>query len=181
MIVYKIDAERSKISLSSKIGNRHVEGNMRPEGGRFVSELGEVIEGNVRLDLSSLTIENSTLVPEEQEKLIELLKNSEFLNNEDSIANYSIETVSSQDDSKKIKGLLRIGNQAYGVNMKTDIHQIDNDLHAEGKIRVSRSNFELLDDVGKALKNKVDFSNGPSTLEINCDLYATASENRIGL
>lgn len=173
MRIYKIDGNKSKINWSSHVGNVKISGEMNAHDGSLITELGELIEGNVRVDLNSLKILNSSLDNEELEKLSEHLKSIPLFDSDDAMANYKIEKIIPNQKEQTIKGMLTFGDLAFGMDIQANIEQTKNEIIAHGKMQASKSNFVFIEELEKLYADRLDDDKSISTFKINCELIAT--------
>lgn len=173
MKIYKIDSNKSKIQWSSNVGKIEISGKMDAYDGILITELGELIEGNVRVDLGSLKVLNSPLDDEKLEKLREHLKSIPLFDSDDAMANYKIQKIIPDIKEKTIKGMLTFGDLGFGMDVQANIEHSEKELIAHGKMQASRSNFVFLEELEKLYAERLGDDKSISTFKINCDIIAT--------
>ena len=91
MKIYKLNPDKSNIIWSGKIGDQHVSGKVNVHDGTIISEMGEVIEGNIAVDLKTLSITDTALSKEQRELLENAIKSSSIMEEEEAVANFKFE------------------------------------------------------------------------------------------
>jgi len=175
MKIYNLDNEKSKIRWSSQIGEQKIKGEMNTHDGKLISELGKVIEGNVSIDLRSMRVTDNSLSKEERKKIEDELKSFPLLKNDESLANYKIEKIIPQENNSRVKGLLMISNQAFGIDVITNFEQSEDILRATGKVAVENSNPVLLQELDHLYDSQLHDEKSIKSFELECELFATAN------
>ncbi|GEM_PF-3021013 len=171
MKTYIVDEEKSKITWKGTDEKNSNRGELKFNSGKLFAELGEIVEGFVGIDLSSLKVaEDTQMDKENEEKLIEHLKSREFLNTDEfPTAKYKIVKVIEKDGDATIKGVLNLKEEAFGFNFPANVSISDQKFTAEG-------NFTL-QSINPVLKDKItaNYDGDPiETIELNFKLEADA-------
>ena len=169
MKIYNLDNEKSKIRWSSQIGNQKINGEMSTHDGKLISELGKVIEGNVWIDLGSMKVTDNSLSKEERKKIEDELKSFPLLRNDENLANYKIEEVIPQKNNSRVKGLLMISNQAFGIDVMTNFEESEDVLRATGKVAVENSNPVLLQELDHLYDSQLHDEKSITSFEVECE------------
>jgi hypothetical protein len=173
MKIYNINPEKSKIKWTSHIGDQEIQGELKPHHGKLISELGEIVEGNISVDLKSLKIVNSTLSQKQIKRLENTIKSSPLLDDDNAIVEYKFEEVFSENDHELIKGLLMVSNQAFGINMIASFSSSDNELSTDGEIKIQKSNPVLISELDNIFKEDFEDDKSIQSFDLECHLIAT--------
>lgn len=173
MKIYNINGEKSNIKWSSQIGDKEIHGEMNANDGVLISELGKIIEGNVTVDLSSMKVTDTTLSKEEKNKIEKQLKSFPLLQGEGNLANYKIEKVIPRENEDQLKGVLTISNQAFGIDVFTNFQESENEIRANGKVQVEKSNPVLLKELDYLYENQIHDNKTIESFDLECELIAT--------
>lgn len=175
MKVYNLDTEKSKINWTSVIGDQEIHGEVRAKDGSIIAELGNVVEGNIYVDLNTIKVTDTAMGAKEKKEFEKALKSSPLINDENGVVSYKFEEVIPKDEHNLLKGLLMFGKQAFGIDVIADFEQSDESLKATGKISVEQSNPVLISELDKVYERKLDDDKSLQDFTIDCELVATTS------
>ncbi|NJN27722.1 MAG: YceI family protein [Cyclobacteriaceae bacterium] len=172
MKVYTVNPEKSKIKWKSQIGDLHIDGEMSARDGSLVSELGELVEGQVNIDLDSIKIVDSSLDKKNQEKLREHLRSADIFKDQDKLVEYKIQSIVPNGDQITIKGMLNFNNLAFGMDMNAEVQLTDQKFTAHGHIQASKSNLVFLEQLEQMFEGQIKGDQSIKTFEVECDIVA---------
>jgi hypothetical protein len=172
MKIYHIIPTKSRIKWSGRVGDRTITGKINACEGSLISELGQVIGGNISVDLTSIKVTDNTLTEEDRKHLEKHLKSLSMSDFREKLVQYKIDRVFPQDDADLIKGLFTIGNQAFGVDVKAKFHQDSDVLSARGSTQVEKSNPELLRQIDISFQDQLKDDKSIEAFEVEFDLNA---------
>jgi hypothetical protein len=176
MKIYHIEPDKSRITWSGVVGNQTITGEINASEGSFVSELGQVIGGNVTVDLATIKVTDSSLTKEQRSHMEKQIKSFPMTKDKETLAQYNIERVIPQDDMDLIKGLLSIGNQAFGVDVLARFDQNDDQLSVRAKAQVEKSSPILIQELDDSFKDQLSEDKSIESLNLNFDLKASLNE-----
>jgi hypothetical protein len=176
MKVYNLNPEKSKINWTSIIGEQEIHGEVRAKDGSIIAELGNVVEGNVYIDLNTIKVTDSAMGSKEKKEFEKTLKSSPLINDDNGVVNYKFQEVIPGDEHNVLKGLLMFGKQAFGIDVIADFEQSGESLKATGKISIERSNPVLISELDKVYDKKLDDDKSLQDFTIDCELVATTSD-----
>ena len=175
MNIYKIDSHKSKINWSTQSGDLKIIGDIAVEDGTLISELNELIEGHVSINLNSLSVLGSSLSQHEEENLKKHLKSSDLFASDTPMAQFKIKDIVPGEDDHTIKGFLKFNNMAFGLAVQTKLQYDNDELHALGNIQASKSNMVLLEELEKMFADHIKGNKSIKTFKVDCDLWAYVS------
>jgi len=175
MKIYKLNPDKSNLKWSSKIGDHEIHGMAKIQDGNLISEMGEVIEGNISVDLRTLNITDTALSQDQQESLEKAINSSPFMKEDQSLAYFKFEEVLSDNDHDVMKGLLMIGNQAFGLDINTKFNQSGNDLITKGETQIQKSNFVFIEELEHLFEDTIEKGKSIESFDVECELFASAS------
>lgn len=173
MKIYNVNPKKSKIKWTSHIGDQEIQGELKAHHGKLISELGEIVEGNISVDLKSLKIVNSSLSEKQIERLERTINSSPLLDDDNAMVEYKFEEVISDSDHELIKGLLMVSNQAFGINMIARFNSSDNELSTDGEMQIQKSNPVLISELDNLFKDDIEGDNSIQSFDLECHLVAT--------
>jgi hypothetical protein len=155
------------------VGNHTINGKINASDGSLISELGQVIGGSITVDLTSIKVTVTSLTEEERMHMEKQLK-FPLTKDKENHAHYRIERIIPQDDMDLIKGLLSIGNQAYGIDIKARFDQQDDRLSVSGKAQVEKSSPILIQELDNSFKEQLNEKKTLDTIDLEFNLEASA-------
>jgi hypothetical protein len=155
------------------VGDRTIAGSVNACDGSLISELGQVIGGNISVDLTSIKLTDNALTDEERKHLEKHLKSISRSDYGENMVQYKIDRVFPQEDADLIKGLFTIGNQAFGVDATAKFNQDQGALSAKGSTQVEKSNPDLLRQIDISFQDDPNENKKIEALELEFDLNAT--------
>jgi len=169
MNTYILDGNKSKITWKGKHDSTIKKGELRFSHGKLFTELGKVVEGFIGIDFSSLQVsDKDDLDKEDKEKFVNHLKSDEFLNTSKyPTAEYKIVDLVKESGETKVKGILNLKEEAYGLNFPIDINVEDKQVTAEANFDLSHINPLINDRINE------NYEGEPITgVELNFKLVA---------
>jgi len=176
MKIYNIDPEKSKIKWTSQIGDQKVQGELNAHHGKLISELGEIVEGNISVDLRSLKIVNTDLTQDQVNSIEKTIKSSPVMESDEAVVDYKFEEVISESDNKLIKGLVMLTNQAFGMDVKIKFELSDKDLIAHGETQIENSNPVIIDQLDDLINENLPEDTSIQSVDLECRLVGTLSK-----
>ena len=173
MKIYHIIPSKSRINWSGRVGGRTIAVSVNACDGSLISELGQVIGGNISVDLTSIKLTDNALADEERKHLEKYLKSFSKSDYGENMVQYKIDRVFPQENADLIKGLFTIGNQAFGVDVNAKFNHDHGALSAKGYARVEKSNPDLLSQIDISLQDDLNENKKIEALELEFDLNAT--------
>jgi transcriptional regulator of met regulon len=176
MKIYNINPEKSKIKWTSQIGDHRVQGELNAHHGKLISELGEIVSGNISVDLRSLKIVNSDLTRDQVKSIEKTIKSSPVMETEDAFVDYKFEEVISDSDNKLIKGILMVTNQAFGMDVAIKFDLSDGDLIGNGETQIENSNPVIIDQLDGLINENLPENTSIQSIGLACRLVGTLSK-----
>lgn len=176
MKIYNINPEKSKIKWTSQIGDQKVEGELNAHHGKLISELGEIVAGNISVDLRSLKIVNSDLTQDQVKSIEKTIKSSPVMETEDAIVDYKFENVISESDNKLIKGIVMVTNQAFGMDVVIKFDHSNGNLIANGETQIENSNPVIIDQLDGLINEDIPEDTSIQSVGLECRLVGTLSK-----
>ena len=175
MKIYNLNPEKSKIKWTSQIGDQKVQGELNAHHGKLISELGEIVSGNISVDLRSLKIVNSDLTHDQVKSIEKTIKSYPVMNSEDAIVDFKFEEVISEADNKLIKGILMVTNQAFGMDVVIKFSLSDGELIANGETQIENSNPVIIDQLDGLINEDLPKDTSILSVGLECRLVGTES------
>lgn len=172
MKIYHIIPSKSRITWSGRVGDRTITGKVNAYDGSLISELGQVIGGNISVDMTSIKVTDNALTEEERKQIENQLKSLPESDDNEDLVQYKIDRVVPQKDADLIKGLFTYGNQAFGVDVRAKFYQDHDELSAKGSAQVKHSNPDLLSRIDISFQNQLSENKKIDALELEFDLNA---------
>jgi hypothetical protein len=153
-----------------------VQGELNAHHGKLISELGEIVSGNISVDLRSLKIVNSDLTQDQVKSIEKTIKSSPVMETEDAFVDYKFEEVISDSDNKLIKGILMVTNQAFGMDVAIKFDLSDGDLIGNGETQIENSNPVIIDQLDGLINENLPENTSIQSIGLACRLVGTLSK-----
>ncbi len=173
MKTYILDQKKSKITWKGKNDEMKNKGELKFANGKFFTELGDIVEGFVGIDFTSLNVADNSALNEQQKKdLVNHLKSEEFLDTKNfPQAEYKIINIVKEAGKTKLKGILNMKDEAYGLNFPVDLDIKERQITAEGDFYLQNINPLLKDEINK------DYDGDPiNEIELNFKVVAEVQQ-----
>lgn len=176
MKLYHIKPDSGVISWLTNIGDQKIHGEVSASEGFIISELNKVVGGKITLDLSTIHVTDSSFSKSQREQFEKHLHNSPLIAKQDKpLADYKLDRVIRREEDDQIKGILTVGQQAFGVDVFAKFEILDDtQLKLKGKTHVGKSNPVLLQKLEQSYQDATETAQSIEVLSIEFDLIAAA-------
>jgi polyisoprenoid-binding protein YceI len=148
MKTYYVDKQNSVIHWKVKKNGDALSGQMKFKEGRLVSELDELLEGSVKVDLQSVQIGEEYLGKEDQLKLEKKIRSEAFLDVEHNpSATIRFEFLKDAQENTKTRGIMEFKDYAYNFSIPLTLEQVEKELKMTSEFALEHMNPNLFEEI----------------------------------